>query len=104
MARITPDELRQMVEAGEEVLVIDVRSEGAWQKRPIPGSINIPLSEMSKRHKEVPLNREIILFCTCPNEVTAARAALLLRKYGITRVRPLVGGADAWLEVQALPK
>ena len=104
MARITTQELRQMMEAGEPVLVIDVRSEAAWQKRPVPGSINIPLSTMAERHKEIPHDREIVLFCTCPNEVTAAKAALLLRKYGITRVRPLVGGADAWAEVQSVPR
>jgi membrane protein DedA with SNARE-associated domain/rhodanese-related sulfurtransferase len=104
MARITPDELRQIVERGDKILVIDVRSEVAATQRRIPGSINIPLSELAVRHKEVPLDREIILFCTCPNEVSAAKAALVLRKYGITRVRPLEGGADAWLEVQSVPR
>jgi rhodanese-related sulfurtransferase len=38
-----------------------------------------------------------VLFCSCPNEASAARAALILKKHGITRVRPLVGGAEAWL-------
>jgi membrane protein DedA with SNARE-associated domain/rhodanese-related sulfurtransferase len=103
MARITADELRRMLDAGEEVFVIDVRSEAAVERRRIPGSVNIPLSTLAQRYKEVPKDREIILFCTCPNEVTAAKAALTLRKYGITRVRPLEGGADAWLEVQSVP-
>ncbi len=92
-----------MLSDGEQALVIDVRSHAAVEKRPIPGSINIPLSEIAMRNKEVPRDREIVLFCTCPNEVTAARAALLLRKYGITRVRPLVGGADAWMELYSVP-
>ena len=35
-----------------------------------------------------PCDRDVVLFCSCPNEASAARAALILRKYGITRVRP----------------
>jgi membrane protein DedA with SNARE-associated domain/rhodanese-related sulfurtransferase len=104
MARITAHELRTMIDAGQEVMVIDVRSEAAAEKRQIPGSINIPLSQLGERYKEVPLDREIVLFCTCPNEVSAARAALVLKKYGITRVHPLEGGADAWLEVHSVPR
>jgi rhodanese-related sulfurtransferase len=46
----------------------------------------------------LPRDREIILYCTCPNEATSARLALLLRKHGITRIRPLQGGLEAWRE------
>ena len=44
----------------------------------------------------IPRDREIVLFCACPNEVTAARLALLLRSKGITRIRPLAGGYEGW--------
>jgi membrane protein DedA with SNARE-associated domain len=64
MSRIQVDELRRMLSDGEEVLVIDVRSSHAVESKPIPGSINIPLSELAERHQEVPRDREIILFCT----------------------------------------
>jgi membrane protein DedA with SNARE-associated domain len=64
MTRVAPAELREMLERGEEVVVIDVRSEQAVQKKPIPGAINIPLSMLAERHNEVPRDREIILFCT----------------------------------------
>jgi len=37
-----------------------------------------------------------VLFCACPNEVTAAKAALLLRSHGITRIRPLAEGYEGW--------
>ena len=39
------------------------------------------------------------MFCACPNEATAARMALMLKRRGITRVRPLTGGIDAWREL-----
>jgi len=54
--------------------------------------------DIETRHQEVPRDRDIVLYCSCPNEATAARVALLLRKRGITRVRPLLGGIDAWRE------
>ncbi|MEK6803284.1 MAG: hypothetical protein AABZ34_11520 [Nitrospirota bacterium] len=43
-----------------------------------------------------------MLCCTCPNEVSRARTAFLLKKKGIHRVRPLEGGLDAWRERQYL--
>ena len=47
---------------------------------------------------EIPRDRDIILYCSCPNEVSSARTALLLHRNGILRVRPLLGGIDAWRE------
>jgi membrane protein DedA with SNARE-associated domain/rhodanese-related sulfurtransferase len=99
IARIPVEELRRMLEAGEEVVVIDIRGTLSTEAGSIPGAVRIPLSEFAARHAEIPRDREIILFCTCPNEASSARAALILKKYGITRVRPLQGGADAWLEM-----
>jgi rhodanese-related sulfurtransferase len=90
-----------MLEAGEDVVVIDVRGMSNADG-PIPGALRIPLSELSARQHEVPRDRDVILFCSCPNEASAARAALILRKYGITRVRPLEGGADAWLQLTSV--
>jgi membrane protein DedA with SNARE-associated domain/rhodanese-related sulfurtransferase len=103
MARISVTELQRMLDAGEDVVVIDVRGMQSGDG-PIPGALRIPLSELATRHDEVPRDRDVVLFCSCPNEASAARAALLLKKYGITRVRPLAGGADAWLELTAAPR
>ena len=56
------------------------------------------MEELKLRHHEFPRDRDIILYCSCPNEVTSARMALLLHRNGILRVRPLLGGIDAWRE------
>jgi membrane protein DedA with SNARE-associated domain/rhodanese-related sulfurtransferase len=98
MARIKVTELHRMLEAGEDVVIIDVRGM-TNADGPIPGALRIPLSDLAARQHEVPRDRDVVLFCSCPNEASAARAALLLQKYGITRVRPLEGGADAWLQL-----
>lgn len=101
VSRITATELKSMLEAGEEVLVVDVRTALESQADSVPGALRIPLEEMEARHLDIPRDRDIILFCSCPNEASSARAALLLRKRGIVRVHPLYGGVDAWRALQA---
>ena len=41
---------------------------------------------------------EVIVYCACPNEYTAAKLAKVLLQHGFKRVRPLLGGIDAWIE------
>lgn len=98
MARITVEELRQKLEAGETPVILDLRSRAEWELNPsvISGAIHFSPDDVEKRHHEFPRDRDIILYCSCPNEVTSARAALSLHGKGFTRVHPLLGGADAW--------
>lgn len=63
----------------------------------IPGALNFSLENVEYRHHESPRDREI-LHCTSPEEISSARTAMLLKKKGIHRVRPLEGGFDAWRE------
>jgi membrane protein DedA with SNARE-associated domain/rhodanese-related sulfurtransferase len=100
MARITVDELHQKQAAGESLMILDLRSRAALEEDPllIPGALHMTLDEVEHRQQEIPRDREIVLYCSCPNEVSAARAALLLQRKGFSRVRPLLGGIDAWRE------
>jgi rhodanese-related sulfurtransferase len=98
IARITADELRKKLDAGENPVILDLRSstELAHDPSVILGAIHLGLDEIEKRHGEFPHDRDIIVYCSCPNEVTSARVALSLQRKGFTRVRPLLGGIDAW--------
>jgi len=100
MARITVDELHQKLEAGENPLILDLRPHAELEQDPalIRGALHMTLDEVERRQQEIPRDRDIILYCSCPNEVTSARVALLLHRSGILRVRPLLGGIDAWRE------
>jgi rhodanese-related sulfurtransferase len=100
MAKISVDELKRRMDAGDPITVVDVRHPLALELDPeaIPGALNFLLEDIEHRHHEIPRDREIVLYCTCPNEVSSARTALLLKKKGIHRVRPLEGGLDAWRE------
>jgi membrane protein DedA with SNARE-associated domain/rhodanese-related sulfurtransferase len=98
IARITVDELKQMMDAGEKVTIVDLRQPLDIVAAPywIPGAIRISVEDLEHRHHEIDRDRDVILYCACPNEVTSARMALLLRKKGIAKVRPLAGGVEAW--------
>ena len=58
--------------------------------------VHMTMDQIEDRLAEIPRDREIILYCSCPNEVSSARVALRLQRRGISRVRPLQGGIDAW--------
>ena len=100
-ARITVGELRQRQEAGENLVVINLRSSDELDLDPsrIPGAVHWRINDVDNRHKEIPRDREVVVYCSCPNEVSSARLALLLRRKGLTRVRPLLGGINAWREL-----
>ena len=69
----------------------------ALEPRWIPGALYVPLEDMGNHIKELPRDRDIILYCACPSEASAARVAKILMNHGFTRVRPLHGGLDAWV-------
>jgi membrane protein DedA with SNARE-associated domain/rhodanese-related sulfurtransferase len=99
MARISVDELYRLMDAGVAPLIVDVRSQIArtLEPRHIPGALHLPLHGFEEHIQELPRDREIILYCSCPNEASAAQVAKLLIDSGFVRVRPLHGGLEAWI-------
>jgi membrane protein DedA with SNARE-associated domain/rhodanese-related sulfurtransferase len=99
MARISPTELANLIQSGNTPVVLDVRSEESRQRTGyIPSSKPVNQEKLDDDLSGVDRDAEIIVYCTCPNEVSAARVAKLLMQRGFVRVRPLAGGLDAWLE------
>jgi membrane protein DedA with SNARE-associated domain/rhodanese-related sulfurtransferase len=99
MARITAAELHEQIEHGAPPVIVDVRSVTArgLDLRRIPGALHVPAQEVERHMGHVPRDSEIVLYCTCPNEASAASAARVLLRHGFHRVRPLSGGLDAWV-------
>lgn len=99
MARIGVDELYELIGTGAEPVIVDVRSAIArsLEPRKIPGALHVPLHAVDQHVKDLPRDRDIILYCSCPNEASAAQVAKLLMNSGFKKVRPLHGGLDAWI-------
>ena len=96
-ARISVDELRERMAGDEPPLVIDIGSALAHRSRAhITGAKLMSLDGVARDAAGFPADREIVFYCACPNEESSRRAAQILRAKGFTRVRPLVGGIDAW--------
>ena len=99
LARITPEELQEKLNAKEDILLIDLqsRADSATERVAIPGAVRIdPRALEQYRDIEITTSREVVLYCTGSGEFTSARVALALRQKGVERVRPLAGGLRAW--------
>lgn len=96
-AMITVDELRERLAAEPRPFVVDVGSSLAQRARArIPGAVLLDLDAIA-RCDDFPADRDIVLYCACPNEASARRGAQILLSKGYRRVRPLRGGIDAWI-------
>ncbi len=96
--RITVEDLRQRQEVGDKPYILDLRpaTERASDPWLIPGAVLMTVEELEARLLEIPRDRDVVLYCSCPNEVTSAKMAIHLKGRGILRARPLQGGLDAW--------
>jgi membrane protein DedA with SNARE-associated domain/rhodanese-related sulfurtransferase len=100
MARISVNELKRLIDLGANPVVFDVRTTIARERDPqrIPGAIAFDQSQVDAVVAKLPDESEVILYCNCPSEASAARIARLLMDRGVGSVRPLAGGLQAWLD------
>lgn len=97
MDRISVTELADMIDGGKRPVIFDVRSEDSrLRDGMIPGAVPAHPSEIETVLKAYPRDVEVIIYCACPNEETAAMAARHLKRAGYKKIRPLLGGIDAW--------
>jgi membrane protein DedA with SNARE-associated domain/rhodanese-related sulfurtransferase len=97
-ARVDPSELKSMLDRGQEVYIVDLRHPLDYlpDPRTLPGAVLLTPDKLVLESDQIPRDRDVVLFCTCPSEATAAKMALAIRKLGVYRVRPLLGGFDEW--------
>lgn len=97
-SRLEPEELKRQLDAGEPVYIVDLRHPLEFVPEPytLPGAVRVSPENLAVRVQEIPRDRDVVLYCTCPSEATAATTAMKLHKLGIERIRPLRGGFDEW--------
>jgi adenylyltransferase/sulfurtransferase len=92
---MTPEELKQRLDAGDDLFVLDVRDPHEYQICNLGGHL-IPLNDLPKRVGELDPSREIVVHCKLGGR--SAKAADFLKQAGFNRVHNLTGGINAWSE------
>ncbi len=87
---------RWLFENRHEVLLVDVREPGEREINELPGSISMPLGELTSRFNELPANRDLVIYCKVGER--SARAVEYLLTVGFQRVFNLEGGIERWRE------
>ncbi|MHB1403362.1 MAG: VTT domain-containing protein [Thiobacillus sp.] len=94
------DELKRRLDAGEKLLLLDVRSAAdfAGEKGHIAGALNIPLEELAARQGELESRREQPVLLVCTTDRRSSKVAAHLAAAGFAKVQVVQGGMSAWRE------
>ncbi len=98
VTRVTIEEIQSRMERGEEFTFIDARNAKAWAEAEtkLPQAVRVPADEVEQHLAEIPHDRTVITYCTCPHEASSAEVAQKLSAHGYKNVHPLFVGFDAW--------
>ncbi|MBI1816430.1 MAG: rhodanese [Deltaproteobacteria bacterium] len=93
-SQITPRELKQRLDRGDDLIVLDVREAEELALARLVGAVHIPMGEIAGRLHEIDSDAEIVV--VCHHGVRSAQVASLLAQRAFVRVVNLTGGIDAW--------
>jgi membrane protein DedA with SNARE-associated domain/rhodanese-related sulfurtransferase len=96
--RITPLDLKRRMDAGEPLIVVDLRADFERGDGCIPGALAVAYDDLDSLLPKIGKS-EVVFYCSCPNEITAVRAALRLKRHGLTRIHALLGGFSGWRDL-----
>ncbi len=94
MTGISPSKVREKLNAGENITLLDVRTHGEFAGARIDGSRHIPISALRGRIDELPMDSEIILFSRV--SLSAYEASIIIKANGFEKVKVMDGGITMW--------
>ncbi|MEO7114373.1 MAG: rhodanese-like domain-containing protein [Caldimonas sp.] len=98
MTRISVAELERLRQSDTPHAIYDVRgSDSRERDGTIPGALPWSVDAKELPPAAAAPDVEVVVYCDCPNDYSAAKVAYRLRQAGFTNVRPLYGGMDAWI-------
>lgn len=93
-ADFTPLELKRRLDAGEELVIIDVREPSEWQIGHLEGARHIPMARVQAEVESLDGSAGTVVYCH--HGMRSATVAVWLRRSGFQRVHNLIGGIDRW--------
>ena len=94
MATITASQLKQTLDSGKKVTLLDVREPQEYQITHLESAKLIPLNDLPSRMNELDTADDIVVYCH--HGMRSAKAINLLKKVGFEKLTNLAGGIDAW--------
>lgn len=98
MKEINVTQFVELLKTGHTPFLLDVREDDEVQNAPMRGlqqyAIHIPVSDVVDRHSEIPMDKEVIIYCHTGGR--SKRVAQYLAGLGYTNVTNLDGGYVAW--------
>jgi adenylyltransferase/sulfurtransferase len=96
VTELSVQELKRRLDAGEKLVVLDVREPWELAIAQLPDIVHIPLGQLAARLSELTPDSEVVVMCRSGSR--SRRAAEFLASRGFGRVANLSGGINAWAE------
>jgi rhodanese-related sulfurtransferase len=96
---IKPEELKKLIEAKADIVVVDNQPKSAYDMGHIPGAINFPWQRPIKVPVNLPRNKLLILYCACSHEEDSIDVADQIKEFGYNNIILLEGGWLRWVEL-----
>jgi rhodanese-related sulfurtransferase len=95
---VTTAWVKRVLDAGENLILIDLRPAPEFGKKRLPGAASVPMTELEKRFREVPRFGRVVLYCSCP-QYDLIEKAIFLQKLGYRNIAVMPEGFARWLEL-----
>ena len=92
--QMSVQELKKILEQGEDLVIIDSRGQKEWDEFHIEGAVHIPAPDCRHRYQEVEKKRPVVILCKTTHR--SSLAASILKQNGFTNVSVVTGGTTAW--------
>lgn len=97
--QILPQQVKAKLDAGEPVVLVDVRQPEEYALCRLDGSRLIPLGELPRRAAEVEPPEGATVVVYCHHGVRSLSGAMILQQFGVENVASMAGGIDAWSQL-----
>jgi rhodanese-related sulfurtransferase len=96
---VKPEQVKLFLNAGEKLVLVDLRPAKEFNEKRLPGARSIPVTELDKRISEIPRAGRVVLYCGCPpGGADESYSYLYLRENGYRNVAVMEEGFAGWLK------
>jgi rhodanese-related sulfurtransferase len=96
---IKPEQVKLFLNAGDKLMLVDLRPVKEFKEKRLPGARSIPVAELEKRFSEIPKTGRVVLYCGCPpGGADESYSFLFLREKGYRNVSVMEAGFSNWVK------